>query len=51
MELPNQFLPSAAFHVETSYWVCTVNQITSFNMKCNTWLKLVKLNFQIKFVT
>ena len=26
----NSFQPSVAFHIETSHWVCSPNQITSF---------------------
>ena len=38
----NPFQPSVAFHMETSYLICTANQMTGFHMKCNTGLKLVK---------
>ena len=30
------FQPSVTFHIETSYLVCTANQMTGFYMECNT---------------
>ena len=40
-ELTN-FSPVLLFHKETSNLICTANQMTDFNMKCNTGLKWVK---------
>ena len=31
------------FHIETSHLIWQPNQMTGFHMKCNTWLKWVKL--------
>ena len=39
----NPFQPSASFHIETSYLVCSANQMTGFYMKRNTRLKWVKV--------
>ena len=39
----NLFRPTVAFHIETSHFICSVNQVTCFNMKCNTWLRWVKI--------
>ena len=36
------FLPSFAFHIEISHFVCSAKQMTGFYMKCNTGLKKVK---------
>ena len=32
----NPFQSSVAFNMETSYLICTANQMTGFYMKCNT---------------
>ena len=34
-----QFSLILQFHMETSHWIYTANQITEFYMKCNTGLK------------
>ena len=39
---PFQF--RVAFHTDTSHLVFTTNQMTGFKMKCNTWLKWVKMS-------
>ena len=36
------FQPSVAFHIETNHLIRSVNQMTGFYMKCNTWLIRVK---------
>ena len=36
------FQAGVAFHMETSHSICSVNQITSFYLKCSTGLKWVK---------
>ena len=33
------FIPSVAFHIETSHLICRANQMTGFYIKCNTGLK------------
>ena len=35
------FQPSAVFHIETSHFICSANQVTGFYMECNTWLKWI----------
>ena len=40
---------SLLFHIETSHLICSVNQVTCFNMKCNTWLRWVKIFSWIMF--
>ena len=40
----NPFQPSVAFHIETSHFICTENQMTGFYMKCNIGLNWVKKN-------
>ena len=45
----NLFHPTVAFHIETSHLICSVNQVTCFNMKCNTWLRWVKTFSWIMF--
>ena len=40
-ELLTPFQLSVAFYIETSHWICSVNQMTGFYMKCNTGLKCV----------
>ena len=47
----NLFQPIVAFHIETSHLICSVNQVTCFNMKCNTWLRQVKIFSWIMFRT
>ena len=47
----NLFHPTVAFHIETSHLICSVNQVTCFNMKCNTWLRWVKIFSWIMFRT
>ena len=49
--LINQFQPTFTFYTETSYLIYSVNQVTCFNMKCNTWLRWVKLFSWITFRT
>ena len=39
LHLINLCQPSVAFHVESSYFICCVNQMTCFCMKCNAGLK------------
>ena len=43
MKWINQFQPSAAFHIETSHFISTINNMTGFYVKCNIRLKMVKL--------
>ena len=38
----NWFLPSVAFHMETSHLICNANQMTCFYIECNTVLKWLK---------
>ena len=38
----NPFQTTAEFHIQTSHLICSVNQVTCFNMKRNTWLRQVK---------
>ena len=38
----NPFQSCEVFHVEPSYLLCSLNQMTSFCMECNTGLKWVK---------
>ena len=45
----NPFQPTVSFHIETSHLICSVNQVTCFNMKCNTWLRWVKIFSWIMF--
>ena len=33
-----------AFQIEISHLICSTNQMTGFYMKCNTWLKWVKMS-------
>ena len=40
-EILNPFQPSIAFHIETSHFISTTNQITGFFNKCNNVLKWV----------
>ena len=47
----NPFQPTVAFHIETSHLICSVNQVTCFNMKCNTWLSWVQIFSWIMFKT
>ena len=47
----NPFQPTVTFHTEISYLICSVNQVTCFNMKCNTWLRWVKIFSWIMFRT
>ena len=47
----NLFQPTVAFHIETSHLICSVNQVTCFNMKCSTWLSWVKIFSWIMFRT
>ena len=37
----NLFQPGVVFRVETSHLICSTNQMTGFNTKCNTWPKWV----------
>ena len=37
---------SVAFHIETNHFICSVNQITGFTMKCNAELKWVNQDNQ-----
>ena len=39
----NPFQPTLAFHIETSRLICSVNKVTCFKMKYNTWLRWVKI--------
>ena len=48
LKLLNQFQPSVAFHIETSYLICRENQINGFYMKCNTRLKWIKNLAKVK---
>ena len=41
----NIFQSIDVFHIETSHLICSPNQMTSFYIKCNTELKLIKLFF------
>ena len=47
----NPFQPTVAFYIQTSHLICSVNQVTCFNMKCNTWLRWVKIFSWIMFRT
>ena len=47
----NPFQPTVTFNIETSHLICSVNQVTCFNMKCNTWLRKVKIFSWIMFRT
>ena len=47
----NPFQLTVAFHIQTSHLICSVNQVTCFNMKCNTWLRQVKIFSWIMFRT
>ena len=47
----NPFRPSVAFYIETSYLICTANQMTGFYMKRNTGLKWVEYWSNPKFTT
>ena len=40
--LINIFQFSVTFHIEISFTLCNVNQMTGFFMTCNTEMKLVK---------
>ena len=33
--------PSVAYHIETSHFICTTNQMSGFYMKCNPGVKWV----------
>ena len=45
----NPFQPTLTFNKETSHLICSVNQVTCFSMKCNTWLRWVKIFSWIMF--
>ena len=45
------FQPTVTFYIDTSHLICNVNQVTCFNMKCNTWLRWVKIFSWIMFRT
>ena len=45
----NPFQPTVTLHIETSHLIYSVNQVTCFNMKCNTWLRWVIIYFWIMF--
>ena len=45
----NPFQLSVALHIETSYLICNVSQMTGFYMKCNIGLKWVN-PFQTNFL-
>ena len=47
----NPFQPTGTFHIETSHLIWSVNQVTCFNMKCNTWLRWVQIFSWIMFRT
>ena len=36
------FPPGVTFQIETSYFICTANQMTGFYLKCSTGLKWIK---------
>ena len=38
----NPFQPTLEFPMETSNLICSVNQVTYFNMKRNTWLRCLE---------
>ena len=44
------FQPSGTFYIETSQMICSSNPVNGFYMKCNTWLKWVKVQIVIHHV-
>ena len=47
----NPFQPTVTFRIKFSHLIYSVNQVTCFNMKCNTWLRQVKIFSWIMFRT
>ena len=49
--LINPFQPTVTLHIQTSHLICSVNEVTCFDMKWNIWLRQVKIFSLIMFRT